>query len=69
MAWTHSRSYKNHLLNSIATAQGHMQSERKGLQSTTRPPNTNAMKLKDILNTLFLRLDRAIGLVNYRAWL
>ena len=39
----------NHLLNSIATAQGHMKSEREGLRSTTRPPITSAIKFQDIL--------------------
>ena len=36
-----------------------MKSERKGLQSTTRPPATNKQKLRDITNK-FLKLKRKI---------
>ena len=37
-----------YLPKSIATARGHMTSERKGLQSTTRPPVTHQQKFTDI---------------------
>ena len=44
---------------SIATARGHMKSDRKGLQSTTRPLPTNQQKLKDITDR-YLQLKKKI---------
>lgn len=48
-----------HLPQSIATARGHMTSERKGLQYTTRPPPTNQQKLRDITDR-YLQLKKKI---------